>query len=64
MNNIPIYREQFQAAIKEILNTGGIVQKIYHNLIYFNQNKTDYVFVPTSTEGGPVFIKKPVKEQA
>ena len=64
MNNIAIYREQFQAAVKEITKAGGIVQKIYHNVIYFEQNKTDYVFVPEMTDGGPMFFKKPAKELA
>lgn len=64
MNNIAIYREQFQAAVREITNAGGQVQKIYHNVIYFNQNKTDYVFAPEMTEGGPMFFKKTAKDFA
>lgn len=62
MNNIAIYREQFQTVIKEITRAGGIVQKIYHNAVYFNQNKTDYIFVPEMTEGGPLFFKKTKQE--
>jgi hypothetical protein len=57
-----MYREQFQTAINEIIKAGGKVQKIYHNIIYFNQNKTDYVFAAEATEGGPMFFKKPAKE--
>lgn len=62
MNNIAIYREQFQSAIKEITNSGGVVQKIFHNAIYFNQNKTDYIFIPEMTDGGPMFFKKAAKD--
>lgn len=62
MNNIAIYREQFQGAIKDITKAGGIVNKIYHNAIYFHQNKIDYVFVPEMTEGGPMFAKRTLQE--
>lgn len=64
MNNIAMYREDFQKAIQDIIKMGGTVQKIYHNAIYFNQNKVDYVFYPEMTDGGPMFFKKPAKELA
>jgi hypothetical protein len=63
MNNVAMYREEYQTAINEIIKAGGKVQKIYHNIIYFNLNKTDYVFAAEMTEGGrPMFFKKPAKE--
>lgn len=62
MSNIAIYRDQFQAAVKEITKAGGHVQKIYHNRIYFRRDNTDYVFTPEMTEGGPMFFKKTLKE--
>ncbi len=64
MNSIPMYREDFAAAVKEIKAAGGEVRKIFNNLVFFVQNGVEYVFVPEQTDGGPVFIKKPVKEQA
>lgn len=64
MNSIPMYRKDFQDAVKEINGFGGEVRKIYNNLIFFIQNGVEYVFVPEQTDGGPVFIKKPLKEQA
>lgn len=64
MNNIAMYREDFQKAIQDITNSGGNVQKIYHNAIYFNQNKVDYVFIPEMTDGGPMFFKKAAKDLA
>ena len=63
MNNIAIYREQFQSAVNEIIKAGGKVQKIYHNLVYFSQNKTDYVFVPEiMSDGRPMFFKREAKD--
>lgn len=64
MNSIPMYRNDFAAAVKEIKASGGEVRKIFNNLVFFVQNGVEYVFVPEQFENGPVFIKKPVKEQA
>ena len=63
-NQIPIYREQFQAAMEEITKNRGKVQKIYGNLIYFESDKTNYVFVPQMTDGGPMFMKREAKDFA
>ena len=56
--NIPVYREQFQEALKEITRNGGKIHKIYNNLIYFYDGTADCVFVPEMTAGGPMFFKK------
>ena len=61
MNNIAIYREQFQSVVQEIARTGGHVTKIYHNQVFFTNNKVNYVFAPQMTEGGPLFIKHEAK---
>lgn len=63
MNNIAMYREDFQAAVKEIAAAGGNVKKIFHNQIFFTQNGKDFVFAPEQGRGA-VFIKQELKPEA
>ncbi len=61
MTQIPIYREQFQAIIKEITANKGKVQRIVGNTVYFaDKEGKDFMFVPELTAGDnvPVFMKK------
>jgi hypothetical protein len=65
MNEAPvrIYREQFQAAVKEITSKKGAVQKIVGNVIHFVDSAGEQcVFIPANTEGGPMFFKHLVKD--
>jgi hypothetical protein len=59
MNQIPVYREEFQTIIKEITANKGKVLRIVGNIVYFTDKEgNDCMFVPELTEAGMVFMKK------
>lgn len=65
MNQIPVYREQFQEAVREIRANKGEVRKIVGNVIhYVDGSGEESVFVPEQTDGGPMFFKHSAKDLA
>lgn len=64
MNNIvPVYREQFDAALKEIRANKGKVHKIVGNVIYYVDGTGEpALFTPEMSEHGLMFHKSYIKD--